>query len=511
MKIRCLITLLSGFYLSSCGNSDSTSATNTALSTESEHPGIFEEYPISSDNGIGNPAHDTDAPRDDSEQDNTTDIDTHDGQNPGSENTDTQTLPDYNFTLSVDKNQRVLNEGDSTGTSFSISTDVSENQVVDIAVRPLSASDVKSLSVELPDKQLDADNADTTVTFSLPVGMRPRLAHERRFEVVARSGEHVHTLELILDIKPIEVPDIYLLIGQSNMVGRTGDNTREATAGGRDDTNPRIRQLNVSRNDPSLFQSLADFSEPENAAIVPRYITAQDPLHQPLKSGRDIKSGSTIGPGLSFAKAAIDSTTQDIYLVPAAWESSGFCRSEGLDKNFAWNVSQTDNMLLGGSGLLERALTRLRMTIQDTDGIFRGILWQQGETDSTAKACADSYAKNLKLMVERIRTDAREDRRGESARGPQAPIPFIVSTQSKGEDERGDFSRWSDDKLKVDSIHRNIASVVPFSDWVNNDDLLPPSYPCGSTGCVHFGALASREIGGRFFTAIERIWQNADH
>lgn len=525
MKIRYLIVLLSGFYLSSCSGGVSTSI--AAQPTESEPAELSGEDTLSG----SDTTQDANEPSQDSGQDNSPDIDIPDGQDlaggspesgnagnentesedPATENTDTiETSPDYNFTLTADNNRRALNEGDPTGTSFAILAVAAGNQAVDIEVRALSESDAKSLSVELLQQRLVPDNAETTITFILPVRMQPRLEHERRFEVVARSGDQIRTLELILDIKPVKVPDIYLLIGQSNMVGRTGDNTKDSSIGGSDETNPRIRQLNVSRNDPKLFQSQDDFSNPENAAIVPRYLRAQDPLHEPLKSDLDVKSGTTIGPGLSFAKTAINSTTQDIYLVPAAWGSSGFCRSEGVDKSFAWNASQTDNGSLGGSGLLERALIRLRMTMRDTDGIFRGILWQQGEADSTNKACADSYEKNLKLMVERIRTDAREDRRGASARGPQAPIPFIVSTQSRGEDERGDFSSWSGDKQAVDSVHRNIASVVPFSDWANNDDLLPPSYPCGSTGCIHFGALASREIGRRFFEAMERVWQNAD-
>ncbi len=537
MKTRYLIVLLSGFFISSCGNGVSTSAFTAALSTDSDSIGVTEQNTLVGNNG-DNTTQNANEPSDDSEQDSTQNIDIPNRQDSDSEMSDSEpsnsenfvenntenentesenstaastvTTPDHNFTLSVDNNRRALSEGDSVGTRFTVSAVMDGNQAVDMTVRALSAAVGQRLSVDLLNQRFDAENTNTTVTFSLPVGMRPLLEHERRFEIMASSGDQVRTLELIVDIMPIAVPDIYLLIGQSNMVGRTGDNTKDASTGGSDETHPRIQQLNVSRNDPNLFQSEEDFSNSDNAAIDPRYIRAQDPLHEPLKSNSDSKTGTTIGPGLSFAKLALESTSQNIYLVPAAWESSGFCRSEGADDSFAWNASQTNNTSLGGSGLLERALIRLRITLRDTNGIFRGILWQQGEADSIATACADSYENNLKLMVERIRAEAREDARGESARGPQASIPFIVSTQSRGEDERGDFSRWNDDKQIIDSVHRNIASVVPFSDWVNNDDLLPPSYPCGSTGCIHFGPLASREIGRRFFEAMERVWQSAD-
>ena len=417
--------------------------------------------------------------------------------------------PVYSFTLSAEKQRRSLIEGDSTGKRFTITASPDGLEPIELTVRAQSELDEKDLSIDVAESQLNRNNNSTTITFTLPVGLQPRLEHERRFEVIARSGDEVRSLELVLDIKPVEVPDVYLLIGQSNMVGRTGDNSKDAGEGGLDQTHPRIRQLNVRRNSFSLFQTPDDFSDPDLAATSPRFIRAQDPLHEPLRSGNDSKIGTTIGPGLSFAKAALASTTQNIFLVPAAWESSGFCRNDSADEALAWNASETDNPSLGGSGLLDRALIRLRLTMRDTNGIFRGILWQQGETDSETRACAESYEQNLRLMVERIRREARVDGRGESARGSQAAIPFIVATQSRGADERGDYSQWNSDKQQVDAVHRNIASVVPFSDYVNNDDLLPPAYSCGSTGCIHFGAEASRKIGRRFFAAMERVWQAA--
>jgi hypothetical protein len=146
------------------------------------------------------------------------------------------------------------------------------------------------------------------------------------------------------------------------------------------------------------------------------------------------------------------------------------------------------------------------MTLRDTGGILRGILWHQGGADANVRACADVYADNLKLMVERLRREAAQDVRGASARGSNAPIPFIVATQSKGRDERGDFSLWSASKQEVDAVHRGISQLLPFADWVNNDDLVPPAYPCGSDSCVHFGAAASRETGRRYYAALKRIW-----
>ena len=50
-----------------------------------------------------------------------------------------------------------------------------------------------------------------------------------------------------------------------------------------------------------------------------------------------------------------------------------------------------------------------------------------------------------------------------------------------------------------------MKEYIPHADWVNNDDLVPPAYPCGRSSCVHFGAAAMREQGRRFDEALRRI------
>jgi len=369
--------------------------------------------------------------------------------------------PKYPFDLNLDRLRGTLQEGSSDGARFEISVAPDGREQVSLSVTPSQAADAKGVIVQLGKASLDRDDPATSVIFRLPIGMQPIFPHTRTFKILATSGDEVRSADIVLDVEPTAAPDVYLLIGQSNMVGSSEAGAKDVSPGGSDERNERIRQLNVTPNTGVIF-------------------------------------------GEKEEKAALTGTTQSIYLVPAAWGASGFCQA--IKDELAWNASRTNNAALAGTSLLERALTRLRMTLSATDGVFRAILWHQGGADSNDQACADSYADNLKRMVERLRREAAQDSRGASARGSNAPIPFIVATQSKGKDNRGDFSDWSSTKRQVDAVHRGVSGLLPFADWVNNDDLVPPAYPCGSGSCVHFGAAANREVGRRYYDALKRIW-----
>ncbi|NND89386.1 MAG: hypothetical protein HKN42_00880, partial [Granulosicoccus sp.] len=133
-----------------------------------------------------------------------------------------------------------------------------------------------------------------------------------------------------------------------------------------------------------------------------------------------------------------------------------------------------------------------------------GILWHQGESDASG-TCAPFYEENLTTLIAELRSRIVEDARGSEARAPDATIPFVLGTMSRGSDIRGDYSVFSSGKQIVDGVHRNIASLTPHAEVVLNDDLIPANgYPCGEGSCVHFGALALREMGQRSHEALVR-------
>ena len=381
------------------------------------------------------------------------------------------------------------------------------SQDIRLTVREGSSGALRQLRTRFEPAVIARGNNSTRLLVTLDIDIAPLLRHERRVVVQALEGDKQHETELILNIEPVAADDVYLLIGQSNMEGYSEQGAKQASPGQLDAPVERIRQLNVKPNSTSVFWRNDLFRNAEYNLAGPRFVTAEDPLHEPRNTGLSGKGGTVVGPALSFAKTALLRTTRRIYLVPAAWSATGFCANAMGD--IAWNVTPYRQDGLGGSLLTQRALTRLNLTLHETGGILRGILWHQGGADANDARCANRYAENLKLLVEHLRRQARPDARGTGARGPQAAIPFIVATQSRGADARGDFSIWSDNKQRVDSVHRAISSLIPFSDFVNNDDLVPPAFPCGSNSCVHFGAAASRETGRRFDAALRRIVQAA--
>ena len=207
-------------------------------------------------------------------------------------------------------------------------------------------------------------------------------------------------------------------------------------------------------------------------------------------------------------------------LVPAAWSSTGFCNtgeflssfSDGpdfiADGELGWNAFPQTNPVFGGTTLFERAVLRTNIAIQSRQGILRGILWHQGESDGDNAVCAAAYAENLATMVSELRTRIITDARGPDARGADSDVPFIAGTMSRGIDSRGDFSVLSDSKQIVDNVHRTIGAegLIPHYGIAILDDIIPANnFPCGEGSCVHYGSEAYREIGNRYFATLQDL------
>ena len=419
--------------------------------------------------------------------------------------TDYPRRPASGRTLYTSPERLVLVEGETSGLDVTLTFRRSGEDRRPLALSLLDerGGPVEDIAVRFEPAELAGEEDTARLNLSLPIAMAPRLPERRTLLLRVDDGARVVDTSLELEIEPTGAPDVYLLIGQGNMAGRAGEGSKRAGAGQPDEPLERLRQLHVRANNARFFPTAADYVDEASNIAEPLFIRAEDPLHERLRPGRPAKSGNFIGSSLSFGKAALADTLREVYLVPAAWGATGFCASANGAR--AWNAVPTGDPALGGTSLLDRALVRLDVTLRESGGILRGILWHQGGADSNDPRCAAAYEDNLVAMVERLRREARPDARGEAARGPNAPVPFVVATQSRGIDERGDFSVYNPDERRVDTVHRQVAELLPHADVVINDDLVPPAYPCGQGSCVHFGAAALREQGARFHAALERV------
>ena len=389
------------------------------------------------------------------------------------------------------------------------------NDTIALSLVGDTAADADGLEATFVDDVLEpepgsARRSESALLLRLGVGPLPIRAQVRRLSVVATGPGGTERLELDVDVEPTDAPDVYLLAGQSNMVGFSGDGTRQPQ--GADASDPRIRQLNVTPNEAyagdAPFRPGADWSAYATNVLAPPIVVAADPLHQPgdtdLADGTG-KDGQYIGLGLSFAKAALARTDADVVLVPAAWSGSSFCANEGGPPG-QWMPGPAETpeqaAVLGDTRLFDRAVARANAALAETGGVLRGILWHQGESDANER-CAPFYAANVERLAHELRTRIAPDRRGPAARAPDSDVPVVVGTLSRGADERGDLSPFAEPKRAVDDALRALPERLAHSAVSIHDDLVPAAgFPCGNDSCIHFGAQALREIGRRYDEAL---------
>lgn len=425
---------------------------------------------------------------------------------PGSDLSADTTTP--SIQLDSDSLVTLVEGEDSVSIPLSITRALGAISSITLSARGATPSDEQELSWVFEQALLQPAESATNLIVQMSIGPRPLHPQIRTLLLSASDGvSQTTSTRLNISIEPTDKPDVYLIVGQSNAVGFSEDDSKSALVGESDAPDERIQQLNVTGNDEFNFTSPADFtSEPNLYNIGERLTPAVDPLHTGYNSEIMGKPGQRIGFGLSFAKQALLDTTTDIYLVPTAWSDTGFCsRSTNRFPGSGWNATEKSNSALAGTLLHDRAIARTNITLSLTEGILRGILWHQGEADSDSVTCANVYEDNLVELASSLRTNIAEDARGPDARSANSDIPFIVGTMSKGADSRGSQLPFEPAKLIVDAVHRNVTSTIPMSGFVDSEDLVPPAYLCGEGSCVHFGARALREMGFRYYNVLTNL------
>ena len=207
---------------------------------------------------------------------------------------------------------------------------------------------------------------------------------------------------------------IYLLMGQSNMVGR---DTRQL---GSQVDNPRVLALDGEG----------------------RWVMAREPMHV---------GGTGLGPGIPFALEMLKADPKTtIGLVPCAVGGTPLRR---------W---------VKGADLYEAAVSRARTAARG--GVLKGVLWHQGESDTDKQRNAETYETRLAQMFRDLRQDlgladlpivvgqlgdfltAEKYPYVETVRGAIGHIPSVVAgvgvADSTGLSHKGDSLHFSADAEK---------------------------------------------------------------
>ncbi len=234
---------------------------------------------------------------------------------------------------------------------------------------------------------------------------------------------------------------VFLLMGQSNMSGFA------PLESGDEKPIPRVIAI------PTMVQK--DFV----------WKPAAHPLHNRLPSDR-------FGLGLPFAVQYVRSRPKvTVGLIPVAW---GGERIDNLNK---------------GSPLYQDAIAKMRWAARQ--GVMKGVLWHQGESDTVTEGLAGTYAKKLEQLVSDLRQDLDDPN-----------LPFIAGDLAEfyGTGPEHNASDRVAHIKKVRQALRDLPRRVPRTAFVESTGLRS-----ADGHMVHFNRASYIEFGKRYASALDLL------
>ena len=253
----------------------------------------------------------------------------------------------------------------------------------------------------------------------------------------------VETIEAANAVAPITV---YLLAGQSNMVG-SGTPKVDLPAA-----------LQGPQGDVEFYHAAGPGPLEENAWV-------------PLQPG----STFDFGPEVSFGRDIADHFPK---------ERVALIKYAGGNTNLAENWDpDTGPLYLEFKRTVEAGLKAL----SDRGDSYRiaGMVWMQGESDAHVEAMALSYQSNLTAFIAGVRQDFAA-----------ADLPFVLGRIYTGTGTSSGNSRFAD---KVRTAQVTVAEQDPHAAWVDLDGL--DQQESG----VEFNGPGTIEMGKRFAAVMQHL------
>jgi len=142
-----------------------------------------------------------------------------------------------------------------------------------------------------------------------------------------------------------------------------------------------------------------------------------------------------------------------------------------------------------GSTIYADAMKKVKYA--QTQGVIKGVLWHQGESDTVTRKAADSYEKKLHQLIADLRKDVGNDR-----------LPFIVGNLAEfyGTDKEHN----APDRVKrIDAVRevlRALPQKVPFTGFVESTDCASPD-----KHMVHFDRKSYIILGTRYAEVFAKV------
>lgn len=242
---------------------------------------------------------------------------------------------------------------------------------------------------------------------------------------------------------------IFLLMGQSNMAGYGGVVESDPYQPGDKDPLAGVWAFT------GQHQLDADTSMPEM-----KWIPATHPLHI-------FQSSAQFGMGMDFAKEYMRSHPGVIVgLIPCAWGGAPI------------------NWLKKGTSHYANAIARAKRAAKD--GVIKGVLWHQGESDSVTPELAALYQPKLDSVVTDLRSDLNNSR-----------LAFVCGDLA----EFYGTGRSETHKAGIPIIRRTLHELpfrLPYTYCVSTDGLKSPD-----EHYVHFDRWSNIQLGRRYAQAFK--------
>lgn len=385
-------------------------------------------------------------------------------------------------------------------------------QVAPPEVQPVEAPAVQSIAVTEPvNGRVLYNGTDAAASFDVATHSDVALTFEPAegyiVDDVKINGKSLgavgaFTIQNVTESYSVEVTftnvttlDVYILAGQSNAAGFTpvAGLYKGYTYGGTVDQE-KLSEYENGYTDV-LYYGVTQSADPASLNTQLSYV------HSGLGH-----AGSRIGPELGFAEAMSqyyggDAGKAAVLKYAVGATSLGNFQNSTSDTYGTWMSPSMieeygeENLCLNAGLLYENLLVTVRMGLQAMieagyEPVIRGVMWMQGEADSTREDLANLYQKHLSALITDLRGDLTGIMTELEIEQDCSATPFVIGKIG------ADLQNAAYEDVVREQMQKTAASMTAVR-CAETGDLLVPD-PNDNNDVWHFSAKGILAVGNRF-------------